>query len=219
MNAEVTATSVPASSLPQGWALLVVDVSKKSVAANGTGNEYVKIGEMSIPIPALEAFGITAARRARTADDGEEDGMPLYADENLQWLFDSAVKSCKADARNKLIPQTAELKDGVHIANSFADLIADGRVGGEHLKIRNEAIKAFSAWFVTLAKSVAATAMATKLFAKTDALSLQPSDIKEKMKGYLSQFAESLEPTDAERYGKTLLSVEEACTAQLASDF
>ena len=213
-------TTIAKPSMPEGWVGLLVDVSKKTAAASGSGNEYVKIGEMTIPIPTLEAFGITnAAHRARTADDGEEDGMPLYTDDKFQWLYDAVVKSCKADARNKLIPQTAELKDGVHIANTFEDLIADGRVGGEHLKIRNEAIKAFSAWFVTLAKSVAATAMATKLFAKTDALSLQPADIKEKMKSYLSQFAESLEPADAERYGKTLLSVEEACSTQLASDF
>jgi len=61
--------------------------------------------------------------------------------------------------------------------------------------------------------------MATKLFAKTDALSLQPADIKQKMQVYLSQFAETLEPADAERYAKRLLAVEEACGATTAEDF
>lgn len=213
-------TSAHFATLPSGWVGLNVDVSKKAPDGKG-GNEYKKIGDMTIPIPTLTAFGIDAKTRARTEADGDDDGLPLYEDKNLDWLFYAAVAACKAQARNKLVPQTAELKDGQKIAASFDELTAEGerRGNAEAMKLAKEIVNSFTAWFTGLAKSAAATAMATTLFRKKDALAIQPTDIKSKMAAYLSQFAETLESSDAERYAKYLLSVEEACSATTAEDF
>lgn len=216
----MTDATAGASTLPAGWATLRVDISKKAPDGKG-GNEYQKIGEMAIPVPTLAAFGVDAKTRARTEDDGEDDGLPLYEDKNMDWLFGAIVASCKAQARNKLVPQTADLKDGQKIASNFDELTAEGerRGNAEALKLAKEISNAFTSWFTTLAKSVAATAMATTLFRKRDALAIQPNDIKKKMQSYLQQFAETLEPADAERYSKYLLAVEEACSATTAEDF
>jgi len=225
-----TVVETPQSKLPEHWVMLVVPLSKKVLKPGYKATdpnaqyEYEAIGKMNIPVPTLAAFGISAppaTLRGRTAEDGDEDGLPLYADENLQWLFDAGVAACKAQARNKYVSGTADLKEGQSIAASFEELIATGeRIGNKvFMQMLKEAGNAFASWFSGQGKSAPATAMATTLFRKKDALGLQPANIKEKMAGYVSQFAEQLEPADAERYSKYLISVAEACQTTTAEDF
>jgi len=206
--------------LEKDWLPLALDVSKK-VAVGPDKNEYQKVGDIIVPIPTLEAFGITAERRPRTEDDGEDDGLPIYKDENLNWLFGAAVASAKMQARNKLVSGTAELKDGLKIAENFAELTAEGerRGNAEALKLAKEVQVSFAAYVQTLNKSVQTQAMLVGLFRNKQALALQPDAAKEKMKGYVSSYAETLEAADLERYSKYLSSVEEACAPGAPSDF
>jgi hypothetical protein len=219
------------ASLPEHWVMLVVPLSKKVLKAGykdpkdpNAEWEYFKIGQMAIPIPTLAAFGINSPVRAKTDDDNVPEGseaLPLYADPNIDWLFDAAVAACKAQARNCYVSGTAELKEGKSIPANFAELIATGeKIGNKiFMQMLKEAGNAFASWFSGLGKSAPASAMAVTLFRKKDALALQPATIKEKMAGYISQFAEQLEPADADRYSKYLLSIAEACQAATAEDF
>lgn len=213
---DMTDAAKTAVAVLAGWIGLVTDVSKKVPKGDGD-NEYKKIGEIVIPVPSLEAFGITA----KVKEIDEDTKLPIYEDDKMDWLFGAAVAQCKAQARNKLVPQTADLKDGQSIAANFEDLVKEGERKGnaEALKLAKEVAAAFTGWFQSLGKSVQAQAMATTLFKKTDALFVQPNDIKEKMRGYLTSFTESLEEADAVRYAKRLLAVEEACRASDATDF
>jgi hypothetical protein len=209
-----------AAKLPDGWKGLAVEVSKK-VSVGPDKNEYQKVGDIVIPIPTLEAFGITAEHRARTEDDGADDGLPLYKDENLDWLFGAVVAQCKAQARNKLVSGTVTLKDGLKIAENFAELTAEGerRGNAEALKLAKEVQVAFASFVQGLGKSAQAQAVLVGLFRNKQALALQSDDNKTKFKKYLGDFAESLEEKDLERYQKVLTSVEEAAAPGAPSDW
>lgn len=205
------------TTLQKDWASLNVGISKKVTDPNdptGQSNIYEEIGKIIIPIPTLAAFGIEAAVK-----EVGEDGLPVYADEKLDWLFGAVIQSCKADARNKLVPQTADLKEGKKIASTFEELLAEGGDRGKYLEHMRELQKAFAGWFSTLGKSVQAQALALMLFKNREALSTQPQGMKDKMKAYLAQFAETLSPEDASRYGRFLLRVEEACAPVQVADF
>jgi len=207
-----------AKKLPEGWLGLTVDVSKKVEIAGQPGkNEYEKVGEVIIPIPTLEAFGIKDAKIKETG----EDGLPVYEDEKLDWLFGSVVAACKAQARNKLISGTADLKEGQKIAENFEELTAEGERKGnaEALKLAKEIQKSFAAFVQGLGKTAQTQAVLVGLFRNKQALSLQTDENKNKMKGYLTQYAETLEEADLARYSKYLTSVEEACAPGTPSDF
>lgn len=211
-----------AVALALGWAGLLTDVSKK-VAIPGTDkNEYQKIGEITIPVPTLEAFGITAEIRPRTEDDGPDDGLPLYKDDKLDWLFGAVVAQCKAQARNKLISGTVELKDGQKIAATFEELTAEGERKGnaEALKLAKEIVTSFAAFVQGLGKSAQTQAVLVGLFKNKQALTLQDAETKGKFKKYLSDYAATLNEQDLTRYAKYLGGVEEAAAATATlSDF
>lgn len=223
----MTESTVSTVKLPEAWTLLTVPLSKKVLKAgfkatdSNAEYEYQEIGKMPIPVPTLAAFGIDAATRARKEEDGDDDGLPLYEDVRMQWIFDAAVASCKASARNCYVSGTATLKEGQSISASFEELVAKGeRIGNKvFMQMLKEATLSFASWFATLGKSSAALGMATQLFRKKEALELQPEGIKKNMAGYVAQFAEQLEPADADRYGKYLMSIAEACTTTTAEDF
>lgn len=199
----------------ENWIGLAVEVSKK-VVVGPDKNEYQKVGDIVIPVPSLKAFGI----EAKIKEMGE-DGLPVYEDENMDWLFGAVVASAKAQARNKLISGTAELKDGQKIAENFAELVAEGerRGNAEALKLAKEVQTSFAAYVQTLGKSAQAVAVLVGLFRNKAALALQNDETKTKFKGYLSSFASSLEDKDLERYTKYLTSVEEAAAPGTPSDF
>lgn len=197
------------------WLGLETEVSKK-VAVVGGGNEYQKVGDIVIPVPTLAAFGI----EAKVKETGE-DGLPVYEDDKLDWLFGAAVAACKAQARNKLVSGTADLKEGQKIAENFEELTAEGERKGnaEALKLQKEIVQSFGSFVQTLGKSAATQAVLLGLFRNKQALALQTDENKGKMKGYLSQYAETLSEQDLQRYSKYLTSVEEACAAGTPSDF
>lgn len=208
------------AALAAGWALLMTPVSKK-VAVVGGGNEYQEVGKIGIPIPTLEAFGVQAEKRERKEEDGEDDGLPLYKDDKMDWLFGAVVAAAKMQARNKLIPGTADLKDNNKIAQNFEELTAESerRGNAEALKLAKEMRTAFASYVQTLGKTTQTQAVLIGLFGNKQALSLQADDKKAKFKDYLSKFAETLEEADIVRYQKGLTAIEEACAAGQPTDF
>lgn len=214
------AQAAPAVVVAPGWKPLKLDVSKK-VSIGPDKNEYQKVGEVVVPIPTLEAFGITAETRARTEDDGEDDGLPLYKEQNIDWLFGAVVASCKMQARNKLVSGTAELKEGLKIAATFEELTAEGerRGNAEALKLAKEVVTSFTSYVQGLGKTAQTQAMLIGLFRNRQGLSLQPDTAKEKFKGYLSSYAETLSEEDLGRYQKILTAVEDACAPGAPTDF
>lgn len=220
------AVAVPASN---ALSLAIMLALSKRVLKAGTLDEYEyeEVGKINLPLPSLEDFGIKDAVRAKdekdpTKDAVADDGLPIYQDDALNWLFGAAVSAAKAQVRNRLISGTAEFKEGKKAAETMAELIAEGERGPGNaaaLQLLREIKKSFAAFVGTLGKSVQTQAILLGLFSNKEGLSLQDNVSKGKMKVYLSQYAETLTPEDLGRYSKHLTTLEECCAESSSSDF
>lgn len=157
--------------------------------AKSEAGKRVKVGDIDVFIPDLAEFGITD-----TATVGE-DGLPVYAKPELNYLFGSIMATAKAQARNKLKPASAELKDGQAIATNMAELMAESERGGngEYLKAISQLKAKFGTWVAGLGKSQKAQDLLKTLFSNKQALALQTEENRTKFAGYVADFAASLD--------------------------
>jgi hypothetical protein len=146
--------------------LETVEVSKKD------GNKRVPVGEFTAYIPTLADLGIT------------------YPEGHLvgQWVDKALKAAALADARNKLISGTANIKAGAKIAQTLAELAAPSENSGEALKQIGELKRAFSAYLDNLGLSVKAVAMLRGCFDSPKTLALQPQPVKEKVLARVDAF-------------------------------
>lgn len=169
-----------------GFATSKIEVSKK----HPTTGKYEKQGEVTIFVPTLDLFGL----QAEVKEVGD-DGLPVYADRKLDYLFSAVLAAVKAKARNSLVSGTAELKAGVTIPADFDALLAEAERGGgaEALAVVRDLKAQMANWISNVQKKSAGTSkLVTDLFGNRNALSLQSDANKEKMKGYIAGFAEWL---------------------------
>lgn len=198
------------------FAALSIEISKK-----GDDKKYVPVGSVSIYVPILLAFGIAAeVAKDKEGKDMIEDGLPVYTTEEANWLQGAIAAQVKAQARNKLKPGTASLKDGAKIATNFAELCAEG--GGVGNAAALQAIRdlknLFAKWVATLGKSQAAQNLLTGLFGNKQALAIQTADNKGKMSQYISDFAETLTAEQLALGQKYLQSLIDCCATSVDAD-
>lgn len=192
-----------------------MEVSKKE---NG---QYNKVGEVIVFYPLLSDLGMAAdrAKDDKGADKSDDDGLPLYADENAQYIFDCVFAAVKAAARNKLVSGTATLKDGQKIAETVEELRAVGGGNrGEALAIQRECLAALKAYLPTTGKSQTVQEIILTLAAKTEALVLSTPQRKQNFLSVLGSFAESLTPEQAARFARPLMKMEEAANVEAAAE-
>ncbi len=199
------------------FALCLIEVNKK------VDNKYSKVGEVTIHVPTLDCFGIQA-EQAKDKDGNllVDEGLPVYTTDEANWLQGAILAQVKAQARNKLVSGTAELKPGAKIATNFAELTAEGdRAGnGAALQAIRELKTAFAKWVAGLGKSAAAQALLNGLFGNKQALAVQAAENKGKMAQYVTEFAETLSPEALEAGQKYLQSLLDVCSSTVdASDF
>lgn len=189
---------------------IVMAVSKKE------SGKHVQVGSVSITVPTLE--DLIPHMGAKVT--GKEDGLPVYDSDIANWLQSSMLAYCKAAARNKVKPGTAEVKDGLKIATNWEELCAEGERGGNAagLAIFREAKQAFADWVAKLGKSEAATQTLITLFSNKQALLTQSAANKAKMADYVTKFAESLAEEALERFERPISSVLENCAATTEAD-
>ena len=198
---------------------------KMEVNKKGAGNKYEKVGEVEIFVPTLgEVFpDAKVSMDAKTGEPIVEDGLPVYEDAKLNWIQGAIFAAVKAQARNKLKPGTATLKDNVSIASNWDTLTAEGeRVGnGDALAAVREAKAAFAEYVKGLGKSAAAMQTLNLLFANKQALNLQSPENKAKMENYVTEFASGLEDeAKLARYEKYIAGILAACeVSESADDF
>ncbi len=169
--------------------------------------KYVKQGDISVFYPLLSEMGLSVDPK-----ETDEEGFPVYADEKVQFVFDALLAAVKANARNKLVSGTVQLKDGLSIAETVEQLLESGGAGnkGEALAIVREMLAAFKAWLPTTGKSAKVQEAVLGLASNKKSLMLQPADKKEKFLGYLGNFAQSLTPEQAAKFSRPMLALEEA---------
>lgn len=217
MNAQVKFASTVSA---EGFQSVQIEVNKKEKVAGK--NEYKKVGDAVIFVPLLKAFGIEAKpaiddKQAAILDD---DGLPVYDDDKLNWLQGSIVAAVKAMARNRLKPGTAELKDGLKIAETFEELLAaaDRSNSGAALVAIRELKNLFGEWVAKLGKSAAAQQTLKTLFNSKESLALQSEVNRTKMAQYISDFAETLEEERLAKSEKFLQGLLDACAANVDAD-
>lgn len=185
-----------------------MEVSRKE--GEGKNKKFVFVGTVPIFVPTLADFGLTAAKVKGTG----EDGLPIYEADNDQWLFGAVFAQVKAAARNKLVSGTCQVKDGLAIATSLAELTAESeRAGNNALALIREVKALFAKWVAGLGKSAAATNLLLTVFNDRKALAIQPQSTKDKVTGYLADFANTLDEAQLESYGRYIQSLLDTCAA------
>lgn len=189
---------------------VIMAVSKK---VNG---KYEKQGEVAITVPILEDIAaIVAGAKVKEKD---EEGLPVYEDDKANYVQSALLAYVKMNARNKLKPGTAELKDGQKIPTNWEELCAEGERGGNGaaLALARELKDEFGKWVNTLGKSAAAVTVITQYFNNKAALQLATQENKAKMRGYIEQFAESMSEEQLERFERPLASILESANSETA---
>lgn len=196
---------------------ITIDVSKKE---NGKFN---KVGEQTIYVPTLQEvipFITSAIKKDDKGNEVYEDGLPVYEDDKANWVQGAILASVKAQARNKMVPGTATVKEGLKIAENWEELIAEGVRDGSGLALAREFRAAFAEWVSKQGLSEGAANTLTTLVSNRAALTLQAPGVKEKVKARLEGFANDLDPEKLEKFMRPLQAATDACTAEAdAMDF
>lgn len=192
---------------------ITIDVSKKE---NG---KFVKQGEQNIFVPTLKdiiPFVTGDIKKDEKGVEVFEDGLPVYETDQANWVQGAILAMVKAQARNKMIPGTASLKDGQKIAENWEELTAEGVRDGSGLALAREFKAAFEEWAGKQNLSDAAAKALVTLVSNKSALSLQQQSTKDKVKARLEGFAESLDAEKLEKYTRPLEAAMNACEASEA---
>lgn len=199
---------------------ITMDVAKK---ANG---KHEKIGDVKIYVPSLDELGLTGAKQAEDKEGKPvvEDGLPVYVDDRHNWVLGTVYAAVKAQARNRLVPGSVDLRDGATIADTVEALITEGERGAGSaaaLAIVRELKTKFAAFVAGLGKSQAAQAILMSLFGSKVALATQSQVNKEKFAGYLADFADKgLDADLLEKGARYIQSLLDICEKEVeAEDF
>lgn len=193
---------------------ITIDVSKK-VEVNGKG-VFKKVGDMIISVPPLSdciQYVTSPIKRDEKGAEVEEEGLPVYEADEANWIQSAILAAVKAQARNKMVSGTATLKDGLKIAETWAELCAEGVRGNAGLQLARDFKAAFTDWIGKQGLSEAATATLTTLVSNKAALQLQVPATKAKVQARLEAFATSLEAADLEKFQRPFESAMASCEA------
>lgn len=184
-------------------------------------NKYSKVAELDMPIPVLEDFGIEAKRKAVNKEDGidengkDEDGIPAYEDDKLDWLQFAIVQQLKAQNRNKV--DGKELKEGMKFPTNFEELTAVGERSGEALKNRHLCKAAFAAYLKAKNKSDVVVKLLSDLFIDANSIQVARDDFASALEGHLKQWVPSLDEVNKGKFERTIEKAVEALNARQAT--
>lgn len=185
-----------------------MEVNKK------VAGEYQKVGEVAVPVFDLAEFGLEVEATGK-----DDESLPLYATDSLNWVFGAVFAAIKADARNKLQSGTANLKAGQKIAATVAELIEKAERSGAALAVVREFNKAFAAFLETHSgKSAAVQAVLNGMVKTRATIGLSSEARRNALLLQLSTFADTLTEEDAAKYQNTILAISDACTGAVELD-
>lgn len=174
------------------------------------------VGSVDVMLPTLATLGIIADELL----DGDEvvlndEGLPVYAEDEYNYLQDALTAAVKAKARNALKSGTADLKAGFTISQNWDDLTAEvvRSGGGAGLVVYNEMKRTLQAWVASLGKSVKAQEAILSFCTNKNMLATADASTKGKIQGYIAEFADSLDGEQATKFEKYLVAIVEACDA------
>lgn len=191
--------------------------SFQMVVSEKVSGKYQPRGEVQVFYPTLADMGFLEAEVKETS----EDGFPVYASDLAQFTFDGILAAVKANARNKLeiVNSKVQLKEGCSIPDSTEALLESGGNNGAALAINREFLAAAKAFLANSGKSAAIQAAVLGFFRQVDTIALvEDAGKREKIRGYLQDFASTLNDADLAKFAKKLETIDNACDAVSALD-
>lgn len=153
----------------------------------------VPVGTITVHVPDLAQLASMLNANDLSAPRTNDEGLPEYGNEVLDWLMRTVRSACQVNARNKLVPGTVELKPGNIIPTTLEDLCAPSAAGGngEAFKQLAELRSAFNTYVDSLGKQAKTASLIKAAFKDTKAFSLQPVEVQSKLVPYFEEFAEA----------------------------
>lgn len=194
------------------------------VVSKKEDGKYKEVGKVAVFYPLLSELGIAVEPEKYEApnDKGEmvactadtANAMPVYADEKVQFTFEAVWAAVKAMARNRLESGTANLKDGLKIAETVEELLeAGGGRSGEALAARREFFSSFKTYLGTLGKSAAYVAGMFDIVSNVKNIPYQSQARKEAVKALVSGYVSGATAEAVAKYEKTIQQVLDNCDA------
>lgn len=188
-------------------------IVNETVEENGK-NRYKEVARFEMPYPVLSDFGIDAKISQKDGkDEVDEDGIPSYEDEKMDWLMYAIVQQLKAQNRNK-IGANNQLKDGMKFPENFEELVAVGERSGEALKARHAARQSFIAYLKSKNKKDVIVKILSDLLVDPSSISVARDDFADALQHHLTQWVPSLDEADKLRFTKTLERAGEALNSR-----
>lgn len=181
---------------------LNMKVSKK------VDGEYQEVGAVDVPVFSLVDFGINI----EPTEAKDDDGLPLYEDKKVQYVFDSLLAATKADARNKLVSGTANLKAGAKIASTVEELIAKAERSGAALQLNRDFLASFASYLKSASgKSEAVQALYNSMVKTRASIALSSEARRQGLLAQIEAYTVQASAEDATKFGNILTTISEQC--------
>lgn len=168
---------------------LAMEVNKKE---NG---EYKKVGVIDVAMFSLDDFGLNAGE-VKT----DSSGLPVYADDKVQYVQDCVIAAIKAAARNKLISGTVSTKAGTRLAVTVAELMESGGNNGAALALHRDFVNAFTSYLTISGKSTAVQALYSGLVKAKQSIALSTEARRQGLAAQLENFLATISDDDQNKY-------------------
>ncbi len=194
------------------------------VVSKKEDGKYKEVGKVAVFYPLLSELGVAVEPEKYEApnDKGEmvactadtPDCFPVYADEKVQFVWEATWAAVKAMARNRLESGTANLKDGLKIAETVEELLeAGGGRSGEALAARREFFSSFKTYLGTLGKSAAYVAGMFDIVSNVKNIPYQSPARKTAVKTLVEGYVAGATAEAVAKYEKTIQQVLDNCDA------
>lgn len=200
-----------------------MEVNKKVINPVTKEGEYQKIGTVEIPVFSLSEFDVpatplTGAERAAaltaagvTAE--ADDGLDVFSNPKIQFVYDAMVAATKADARNKLVQGSVTLKAGNKIASTVEELIAKAERSGAALALAREFLTSFAAYLSTKSgKSATVQALYNSMVKVRQSITLSSQARKDGLMNQLEGYTAQASTEDVGKFQNIIATLGDLCT-------
>lgn len=202
-------TATPAT-IDNGQAIMLT----QDVTATVQGQKgRQKVGEFTVYMPFIGRFADTISNARQTGVDDE--GVPVYDNDAANWLQRAILALSKAEARNKLVSGSAEVKAGLKIPTTFDELVTPAEGSGSNaLAAIADLIKGFTSWLESTGKPAAIIPTMGQLVRNKSAIGLQSEKVRTVLSSWLQEYGAAATDAGAltDYQQNYLVSLIEACT-------
>jgi hypothetical protein len=176
-------------------------------------------GKVSYSLLTLDDFGL-----AGPDSIDKESGLPVYGDDNLQFLQDCLTESCQATVRNIAkvegdTPETLTIVPTRDYPASLADY-KEGATGGRFFESRKLALELWAAWTANQPNVDAkGKAHLVALFGNSAAIRALSAKVKERLAAYVTRFVSETDPEKMAAVSSYLRMIETALNAEEVGGF